>query len=116
MKTLYKKWEHRKSLNFLSRIDTPARDEVLLEISKGIKMENKSDELIPQELTDITDDVLEAEVLLLIIKIHYAKSIALTDNESIDKLDALRDKVNQKDFDYDITMRELKRIGDHLKK
>lgn len=128
---LHEKWKKRKALQFLSRLDTIAREEILLAISKGMcftlsherkvrlyKSENKSIEFIFKKNANINymDSALKTEVLLMMINILFAKSISYKDTESIDKLNILRHQIYYEDFDYVIIMRELKKIMNILKK
>lgn len=123
--TLFEKWKFRKALKFVSRSDSPAKEEVLLALCReiGSKLTNKllkwrniSMKSIFKKKINDTDSVIETEALLMILNILLSKSMAFEDNESIDKLEALRHQVYYDEFDFDITMRELKRIGDYLKK
>lgn len=128
---LHEKWKKRKALQFLSRLDTIAREEILLAISKGMsysltlerkerlrKCENKSIEFIFKKSIGINymDSALQTKVLLMMINILFAKSISFKDKESIDKLNLLKHQIYYENFDYDITMIELKKISENLKK
>lgn len=128
---LHEKWKFRKSLKFDSRLDSIAREEVLLAISKGMcftlpharkarlrKSKNKSIEFFfkKNSITNYADSALKTEVLLMIINILFAKSVFLKDMESVDKLNMLRHQIYYEDFDYVFIVNELKKIIDNLKK